>query len=102
MDHASEVLLDSDKRRGDKKTIGYATENDARLEAENFRHTLGSNSKINLLSLKSIEKSSEEETIELRSKTNQLCYKVLGPRSQQSERPRSQVHKLPNNKYLKK
>ena len=59
----------AEEKGEDKKTIGYATKNDARLEADHFRHTLESNSKTNLLSWKSFTKRSEKETIELRSKT---------------------------------
>ena len=64
--------LTSGQKGVDKKTTGYASEKDALLEANHFRHALESCSRTKPLSWKPFMKRSAEETIELLSKKIQL------------------------------
>ena len=69
--------LTSEQKGVDKKTRGYASENDARLEANHFRHALESSSRTKSLSWKPFIKRSNEETIELLSKMKQCIASML-------------------------
>ena len=74
MDHTIDVLFDiwTEGSRQEDNMCWYASEKDALLEANHFRHALESSSRTKPLSWKPFMKRSAEETIELLSKTNQL------------------------------